>query len=314
MGDENYIKLVSRISQSAGLSVEDIERRVEAKRAKLSGLVSKEGAAQIVAAELGINFDQERMKISELMQGMRRANVIGKILEVYPVRDFNKNGREGRVCNLLISDESSNTRAVLWDTHHIELIEKGKLKKGDVIEIANASVKNGELHLNSFSDIKKSKEVLGEVVMGRVFNSKRIKDLKAGDSFKTRAVIVKTFEPRYFEVCPQCGKKAVNGECSGGHGKIEPKKRALLNIILDDGSENIRAVMFGDTIKKLGFNDEEIFNLENFAMKKDSMLGDEKYFSGNVRTNAVFNTTEMNIEDIGEINSQELIEELGKKA
>ena len=155
MGDENYIKLVSRISQSAGLSVEDIERRVEAKRAKLSGLVSKEGAAQIVAAELGINFDQERMKISELMQGMRRANVVGKILEVYPVRDFNKNGREGRVCNLLISDESSNTRAVLWDTHHIELIEKGKLKKGDVIEIANANVKNGELHLNSFSAKKR---------------------------------------------------------------------------------------------------------------------------------------------------------------
>ena len=310
MGDENYIKLVSRISQSAGLSVEDIERRVEAKRAKLSGLVSKEGAAQIVAAELGINFEQERMKISELMQGMRRANVIGKILEVYPVRDFNKNGREGRVCNLLISDESSNTRAVLWDTHHIELIEKGKLKKGDVIEIANASVKNGELHLNSFSDIKKSKEVLGEVVMGRVFNSKRIKDLKAGDSFKTRAVIVKTFEPRYFEVCPECGKKVAEGACMM-HGAVIPNRRALLSIVLDDGTESLRSVFFGEQILKLGLSEEDIFSLERFHEKKGMLLGEEKFFSGNIKNNTLFNTVELTVESVDDVQPELLVRELG---
>src|SRR3989338_3855869 len=157
MGD-NYEQLVLRISESAKISVDDIERRVEAKRAKLSGLVSKEGAAQIVAAELGINFDQERMKISELVHGMRRANVIGKILNISPVREYNKNGREGKVCNVTIADESSNTKAVLWDLHHIDLVQKGKLKIGDVIELSNANVRNGELHLGSFSDIKKSKE------------------------------------------------------------------------------------------------------------------------------------------------------------
>ena len=43
--------------------------------------VKKEGAAQIVAAELGINFDKERLKISELVQGMKRANVLGKVVE-----------------------------------------------------------------------------------------------------------------------------------------------------------------------------------------------------------------------------------------
>ena len=228
MGD-NYQQLITRISGSAKLSIEEIERKIEAKRAKLSGLVSKEGAAQIVAAELGINFDQERMKISELVHGMRRANLIGKILEVYPVREYNKNGREGKVCNLLIADETGNTKAVLWDIHHISLIENEKLKKEDVIEISGASVRNGELHLSSFSDIKKSKEKLGEVISSRSFSERKIKDVREGERFKTRAVIMQVFEPRYFEVCPQCGKKVVDGNCISGHGKVEGKKMNVSN-------------------------------------------------------------------------------------
>ena len=64
---DNYEKLVERIAKSASLSIEEIERKIEAKKAKLSGLISKEGAAQIVAAELGVNFDQEKLKLSELV-------------------------------------------------------------------------------------------------------------------------------------------------------------------------------------------------------------------------------------------------------
>lgn len=309
----NYDKLISRISESAKMSVEEIERKIEAKRARLSGLVSKEGAAQIVAAELGINFDQERMKIAELLHGMRRANIIGKILEIYPVREFNKNGREGKVCNMLVADESSNTKVVLWDTHHISLIEQKKLQKGDIIEISNANVRNGEIHLSSFSDLKKSKELLGEVVEGKVFEERKMKDLKAGDRFKTRAVIVQVFEPRYFEVCPKCGKRVIESKCVAEHGEVEGKKRALLSVVLDDGSESMRGVLFGEQINKLGLSDEEIFSLEQFALRKEEILGAEKFFSGNVRANQLYNTTELNVEDIGEVNPLELIKELENK-
>ena len=52
MVDENYDKIVEKISKSSGLEKEEIERRIEAKRAKLAGLISKEGAAQVIAAEL----------------------------------------------------------------------------------------------------------------------------------------------------------------------------------------------------------------------------------------------------------------------
>jgi len=310
---DNYAKLVERISKLSGLGVEEIERKVEAKKAKLSGLISKEGAAQIVAAEEGINLDRERLKISELVQGMKRANILGKIIEIFPVREFNKNGRSGKVVNMMVADESSNVKVVLWDTNHIALVEQGKLNKGEIVEISNGNIRNGELHLSSFSDIKLSKEnIEGAVITEKVFEIKKLGEVKPGQSLKTRATIVQVFEPRYFEVCPECGKKATDGECKI-HGKVIPKARALLNLVLDDGTGYIRSVLFGATINKLGLSDEEIFSLEKFAEKRNSLLGEEKIFAGSARSNAVFNTTEFNIESLEEINLDILIKELETK-
>jgi len=305
---DNYQKLVERIANAVKVDVSEIERKVEAKRAKLSGLVSKEGAAQIVAAELGINFEQEKLKISQLLGGMKRAHTSGKIIQIFPVREFNKNGREGKVANLILADESANIRLVLWDTNHIGLIEQGKIKLGDVIEITNASMRNGELHLSSFADIKHSTENLGVVVTAKQFSEVKLVDAKPGQTLKTRAFIVQAFEPRYFEVCPECGKKATEGECAV-HGKVIGQKKALLTLVLDDGSETLRAVLFMEQLKELGLNEEEIFSLEKFAIKKESLLGEEKYFSGNLRSNALYNTTELFVQGIEPIVLEEVMKE-----
>lgn len=310
---ENYDKLLERISKISGVTGEEIERKVEAKKAKLSGLISKEGAAQIVAAEMGINLDRERLKLSEIVHGMKRASVIGKIIEISPVRSYSKGGREGKVANLRVADDSGNVRVVLWDSNHIELIEQGKLNKGDVIEVANANVRNGELHLSSFSDIKMSSEKIESVVEEKIFGTWKLKDAKAWQNAKVRAVIVQVFEPRYFEVCPDCKKRVLDGECKI-HGKVEPQKRALLNIVLDDGTGTIRSVLFGENINKLGFIDEEIFSLEKFSKKKNELLGEERFFSGNLKNNALYGTLEFGIENIEEINLDNLIKELEAKS
>lgn len=312
LGMENYQRLIERISSSSDLDVAEIERRIEAKRAKLSGLVSKEGAAQIVAAELGINFDQERLKISELVHGMKRVNVVGKILEIFPIREYSKNGREGKIGRLRVADDSSNCKVVLWDTNHIGLIENGKLRKDDVIEIANGSVRNGEVHLSSFSDIKHSKEKVEDVVEEVVFAANKLENARPGQNLRARAIIVQAFEPRYFEACPKCGKKAEGGQCNE-HGSVDAQKRAILNIVIDDGSETMRCVLFGEQINKLGLNDEAIFSLEKFTQEKMNLLGEEKYFSGIVRSNALYNNTELSINGVDEINPDALIKELESK-
>ena len=43
----NYDKIVEKIAKHSGLKAEEVNRKIEAKRAKLSGLISQEGAAQI---------------------------------------------------------------------------------------------------------------------------------------------------------------------------------------------------------------------------------------------------------------------------
>lgn len=305
---DSYNQLIEKIASLGKVEKEEVERKVEAKRAKLSGLVSKEGAAQIVAAEMGINFEKERLKVSELVQGMKKAHVIGKIVEISPVRSYSKNGREGKIGKMVLADDSGMINVVLWDNNHIILLETNKVKVGDVIDISSAMVRNGELHLSSFSDMRLSKEEMKNVATESVVGMKKIKDLRVGEKVKLRAFIVQSFEPRYFEVCPECRRKVVDGECAT-HGKVEAKKRALLNIVVDDGTDSMRGVIFGDNIRLLGLNDEEIFSLEKFAEKKDSILGEEFIFMGNVRSNSLYNTIELNFENIEPVKIDSLIKE-----
>lgn len=310
--NDNYMRILEKISKISGVDKEELERKVEAKRAKLAGLISYEGAAQVIAAELGISFDDEQLKIDELLPGMRKVNVVGKIINLFPVRTFTtKKGDEGKVVNLVLADDTSNIKVVLWDTNHIELIEKGDVVKDSIIEIVNGNMRDNELHLGSFSEFKKSDEVFEKVQTERVVKEKNIVDFRIGDSSKTRAFIVQSFEPRFFYVCPECKKKVVSGAegfICAEHNKITPDKRALINIVLDDGTETIRAVLFHEQIPKIGIT--ELDDSEKLLNQREDLLGKEMIFCGDVRNNKFFNNVELIVEDAKEANLDELIQSL----
>lgn len=315
MVEGNYEKILEKISKTSGLEKEELERRVEAKRAKLSGLISKEGAAQILAAELGISFENERLKINELLSGMRKVNIVAKVISLFPVRTFTtKKGEEGKVANFIVADETSNIKVVLWDTNHIGLIEKKEIIEGKVVEILNGSMRDNEVHLGSFSEIKTSNEALEDVVVDRVISEKNIFDFRVGDYLKVRAFIVQAFEPRFFYVCPECKKKATSGTegfICAEHGKVAAEKRALINIVLDDGTESIRAVLFHEGLPKLGITDLE--DADKVLSQKQDLLGKEMIFSGNVRLNKFFNNPEFIIDNVSETDLDGLIASLEKQ-
>lgn len=304
---QNYQQLLERISRASNLPVEDIERRIEAKRAKLSGLVSKEGAAQIVAAELGINFEKQKSKINEL-DGAKRVNITGKVIKLFSVKEYKKENREGKIGSMIVADDTGNVRVVLWDTNHISLIEKGEIKEGVVIDIANANMRNNEVHLTAFSDLKISQEKIDNPVVERSFSSRRLGEMKIGDAAQLRAFIVQAFPPRFFDVCPECSGKVTSsaeGTNCEKHGRVMPSKRALLNVILDDGSESMRAVFFSEQIGRLGFNVEE-----NFDSARQKILGKEMLFSGTVRQNKFFNNSEFFVDGAEELDLDRTISEL----
>lgn len=313
MDTMNYERMVRTISKISGLDITEIEQRIEAKKEKISGLISNEGAAQIVAAELSVSFDNEKLKINELSSDMKRVNVIGKIINLSPVRTFTRNDQESKVANFIIADETSNTRVVLWDINHIVMIEEGKIKVDSVVEISNANVRGDEVHLGSFSELKLSDEILENVRTEKIVKEKNISDLKISSNVSVRAFIVQIFDPRFFNVCIECKKKVTpegEGFVCSEHGKVVNEKKALINIVLDDGTETIRAVLFHERISDLGISDLE--DTENLNLKKQELLGKEMLFTGSVRMNKFFDNHEFIVDGIKETNIDELIEKLEK--
>lgn len=314
MADENYERVIEKLAKASGVEKEELERRVEAKRAKLSGLISKEGAAQVIAAELGINFDDEILKIDELLPGMRKANVVGKVIRLFPVRSFTtKKGDEGKVANMVIADDTSNIKVVLWDTNHIDLIEKQIVKEGDSVEIKTGSMRDNEIHLGSFSEFKKSNKVFDNVITERVVKEKDIASFRVGEGVSNRAFIVQTFEPRFFYVCPECKKKVTSGAegfvCEE-HGKVSELKRALMNFVLDDGTETMRAVVFSEGLEDLGLKNLE--DADELIKQRQELLGKEMIFSGNVKMNKFFNNPELIIDSVKPLELEKVIEILEK--
>jgi len=292
-----YTILVEKISKHSGLPVDEIDKKVEAKKSKLSGLISKEGAAQIVAAELGISFENEMLKVNELTNGLRRANVTGKITNVFPVKEFSKNGRSGKFASFMFGDDTSNVRVVLWDSNHVSLVESGEISQGGIIEIRGASVKNGELHVSAFSDIKKSDQKFDSVKEVSTPSFGNFADAKEGDFVSVRAFIVQTFEPRFFDSKKKEGEKGV-----------------LINVVLDDGTSTMRSVLFGENIKKLlSVSDEELFSLDALNLKRAEIIGEEKIFIGNFRMNSFSNNLEFSVRGVEDFSVSEMVKEMEQK-
>lgn len=299
-------ELIEKISKFSNLSKEEVRKRIEAKREKLSGLVSLEGAAQIVAAELGVKFENMNLNISDLLPGMKKVNVIGKIIDNYGVKNYKRKDKQLKVATFLLADSTDAIRVVLWDTNHIELIENEKIKIGDVVEINSAYVRgdidNRELHLTNTSSIKLSSHKIEQVIDKEKYLYKLIDRLTINSKAKIRAFIVQVFSPTIYDICPICKVKADN--CKQHE---EREKRILFSFIVDDGSGNIRCITFNECIfKMLKLNNIEEINEE----KIKNLIGKEFWFEGRVRKNKLREELEFIVEDVEEVDIKKLIEKL----
>lgn len=304
--DGNYNKILEKVSSISGIDRDEIDRRVEAKRAKLSGLISREGALQVIAAELGISFDNEKLKIDELLPGMRKVNFVGKVIRMYPIREFTtKSGDKGKVANIFVADNTSNIKVVLWDTNHISLLESGSVKEGISVEIISGSMRDNEVHLGSFSEFKVSKEVFSDVQTEKPLKKKTIDEYAPGENVSTRAFIVQAFDPRFYEANVNTGKKITEEELANG---VPSEKKAILNIVIDDGTENIRAVLFHENVQKIGIN--EFNDMDVLAKQKQGVIGKEFVFNGTIKRNSYMNNYELGVNSVEEVDVDALISDL----
>ena len=321
----SYDQIVDKIKEEKGLSSEEIEQKVNEKISQLSDLISKEGAAHIIANQLGVklfeNVSAEKdLKIKEIPRGMSGISVVGKVMEVRDVVSFNKNGRSGRVVNFTIGDETGSIRIVAWDEPIINEIEKDMFKANDVVKIKNGYSRdnNGfvEVHLGNGAQIivNPKGEKIGDVSqttskLGR----KKIEEVKEGDFVEVYGTVVQLFEPRFFTVCTKCGKKVLEDGTCKEHGKVDVEKRGVINFFFDDGTGNIRVVGFGDVIQGLfSFSQEDMenYSLGLFDKWRSEALGKQLIIEGKVNNNEMFSRLEFVARKIKEASPAELLEEV----
>lgn len=306
-----FEQIIAKIKDSTNISEEEVNEKIKQKKEQLSGLISDEGAAHIVANELSVKlFETGKLKIKDILAGMRSVETIGRAGQVYEVREFVTNGREGKVGSFMLGDDSGVIRVVLWGSQTDNL---KNIQESTIVKIKDAYVKENmnarkELHLNNNSRlvINPEGEIVAEYKKPEAVR-KRIHELtEKDDNVAILGTIVQVFEPRFFEVCPTCGKRARvkdDGFVCDVHASVEPKYSYVLNVFLDDGSDNMRVVCFRQQAEKLlGKTPEQMLEFKDFPEKFDAvkteLLGNMAKFVGRASKNDMFQRLEFMTNDV----------------
>lgn len=301
-------EIISRIKEASRLSEDEINERINSKLSQLSGLISKEGAAYIIANELGIKLLEQqqrgKLQIKNILSGMRSVEVVGKIQRLFELREFQTETRTGKVASMVIGDETGTIRVAMWG----DMADKIKeLKEEDIVKIIGGYVRDNagrkELHLNERSKliINPPDETVGEI---KKFVSERkpIKELSEGnENVEILGTIVQVFDLKFYEVCPECNKRArleQDGTFScAEHNRVIPDYSYVINIFLDDGTENIRCVLFRSQAERLlKMNKEQVLqfrsNIQAFEKTKTELLGEMVKLVGRTTKNQMFDRLE----------------------
>ena len=308
-----------KIIQSGKLTWEQLESKIKEKINELAGLISEEGAAHILANEMGIeliNSTTGKLKIKEIYAGMKNITAAGKVVHKFQMREFAKGDSKGKVASLIIGDETDTIRVVFWNDQ-VSILDK--IQDNDIILIKDAYVRENkggkEIHIGERSavTINPDGEVISAVRQGSDVERRPINELQDGEESEIMGTVVQVFDPRFFTVCSECGKKAT--ELGGTfscveHGTVKPSLSYVLNAVLDDGSGTIRGVFWkNQTNRLLGKGEAELVSYKDrpasFENIKTDLLGEQFKLRGKVKKNDMFNRLELNVQLVEKANPEE---------
>jgi len=106
---------------------------------------------EVTARLLESYAEGKAVKVSEALSKSGRVVVEGKVVRVFPVRHFDKNGRKGKVGSIIIEDDQT-VRVNFWN-EAAEVIEAGDIVEGVRVKLRGYS-RGGEIHINSLSEVE----------------------------------------------------------------------------------------------------------------------------------------------------------------
>ena len=293
--------VIQKIRSETNLSEADIKEQIKAKVKELEGLVSEEGAAFIIAAELGVQVMRDSVsvahKISELKPGDKDIELICVIERIYRIIAYVRAGVAKEVASLQISDETGQMRLVMWDD---KARSASELKRGQKIKVRGAQVKLNrdnlpELHIGRYSSLN----ILQDAIK-LAAKTVTLDKLQAGETISVLADVVNVREPKFYFVCPHCNKKvipAVEGFLCPDHKKVMPKENLFCSFTIDDGNAATRAVIFGSAAEEmLGLKVADMKTIEALQLLSTiqaRLLGRTILIEDRVKENKNFSTLEI---------------------
>ncbi|MGB7675962.1 MAG: hypothetical protein WBL54_05500, partial [Nitrososphaeraceae archaeon] len=129
-------------------TLEQLKELIEEKKRRIgAGYLTDQGALFLVAADLGISFEntpQSQVGIKDLYVGARDINLSVRILSIYPIRKYTRKDSEDQIENrtLTVFDRDGSIRVKLWNklAHGPDEL---RLKPGDIVKITNGYIKSG---------------------------------------------------------------------------------------------------------------------------------------------------------------------------
>jgi replication factor A1 len=140
--------MVEKILSNSGLGRDELMARIHNKQKELGGFVTMEGAANIVAREIGIVLEHrepevQALHIENLVPGISKVNIVARVVRIQEPREFQRpSGASGWVGGLLLRDGTGQIRLTLWNDQ-TSIIREGKIRKGDIVLVQNAYVRQG---------------------------------------------------------------------------------------------------------------------------------------------------------------------------
>lgn len=135
------------------------EEKVAKTQARFSGLLTREGSIKLLALDHGLEQEKKispvPVKLSQLKDFEGEfVTVIARVKKIFCSREFERDGRAGRVCNVLLGDETGEATIVLWNSD-ADFAER-KLERNSCVKAENVSVKNGELQTSLYASLSLS--------------------------------------------------------------------------------------------------------------------------------------------------------------
>src|SRR5688500_12906494 len=136
------------LQKKPDIGAEDVRELIDEKKRKIgAGYLTDQGALFLVAADLGISFENNQStqtSIKDLYIGANDVNLSARVIIIYPVRKYNRRDTNEEVQNrtLTIYDKDSSIKLRLWD-QHVRFPEDQDVKPGDLIKISHGYTKSG---------------------------------------------------------------------------------------------------------------------------------------------------------------------------